>query len=161
LALICILKRDYPAALKYVEEYIGSQEEQGAKITPNGMIGFIYLKNRLNEKTAYHFEGYINNQLKLIEESRLDPDFWNYFNLTYIYSNMGEKEKAMENFRNAIYCRNAESLTLVPFFYKNSPMYETILNEPEFRKFIQQAEDKYQVEREKIKKLFRQTGIYD
>jgi TolB-like protein/AraC-like DNA-binding protein len=161
LAQICISKRDFPAALKHVGEYMDEQKQKGAKVTPSGMIGYIYLKNGEKEKATYHFDGYISNQLKLIEESHSEPNFWNYLTFTYIYSAMGEKEKAMENLRKAVKCKNAESITLNPFFYKNSPIIETVQNEPEFRKFVQQKEDKYEADRVKIKKLFREAGIYD
>jgi hypothetical protein len=40
-------------------------------------------------------------------------------------------------------------------------MYETIREEPEFMKFIRQNEDKYMADREKIKKLFREAGLYN
>jgi tetratricopeptide (TPR) repeat protein len=161
LANICIFKRDFPEALKHVNEYMVEQEQTGTKVTPNGMIGYIYLKNGEKEKATNHFDGYINNQLKLIEERHSEFNFWNYLNLTYVYSAMGEKEKAMENFRKAVKSKHEGYLILRPFIFKNSPIYETVLNEPEFRKFIQQKEDKYEADREKIKKLFREAGVYD
>jgi len=164
LANLRMFKNDYPTALKHVEEYIGSQEKQGEKITPNGMIGFIYMKNGLKEKAAFHFDGNIQNQLKLLEETQPDTRFWNYFNLMHIYSAKGEKEKALENFRKAVKCKEPESAyfyvnTLINFKY--SPMYETIREEPEFMKFIRLKEDKYMADREKIKKLFREAGLYN
>jgi tetratricopeptide (TPR) repeat protein len=157
-----MFKNDYLAALKHVEEYIGPKEKQGEKVTPDGLIGFIYLKNGQKEKAAYHFDWYISNQLKLIEESQPNPGFWNYFRLMYIYSAKGEKEKALENFRKAVKCKDAESVAFnvnILFYCKYSPMYETIREEPEFMKFIRQKEDNYMTDREKIKKLFREAGV--
>ena len=149
--------------MKHVEEYIKSQEKQGSKIIPSGLIGFIYLKNGQKEKAVYHFKNSVDRQQKVIQEGPKYPVLYDYLHIAGIYSVMGEKELAMENLRKAAGCKEAENLPLAfrLIFYKNDPLWDTIRNEPEFKELFQNMEEKYLADREKIKKLFREAGLYD
>ncbi|MBE0675678.1 MAG: hypothetical protein IH591_13535 [Bacteroidales bacterium] len=170
LANICLYLRDYKTALQYVEEYIEMQEQQGNKINPSDIIGYVYLKNGLKENSVYHFEGYIKNLSKIIEQNQSNSNgsnylnmtdiYRNYFNLFCVYSAMGEKDKAIENLRKVIKYNDLVIPTPYIAYLKNHPMFDTIRDEPEYHEFIKIAEESFLPERKKIEKLLQEEGIF-
>jgi TolB-like protein/AraC-like DNA-binding protein len=153
---VFLYQGDYKGALKAVEEEIEIQKKRRIKINPDYIFGYVFLKNGLKEKSVYHLEGNINNQLKILEQKKPDQGALNYFMLSAIYSAMGDKGKAMENLRKSARSKDfritPDNLRLL----KNHPILETIRNEPEFQELINSAEDKLLPEKKKIEKLLQE-----
>ena len=158
-----IMAKDYAGALKHVEEYIKIQEKQGTKMNPSFIFGYVYLKNGQKEKSVYHLEGAIRSLLKTIEQKQPNPSGFDYFNLAAMYSAMDDKGKAIDHLKEVLKCKDMENISWrVEWFKKfnNSPMFDTIRDEPEFQEFIKSAEDRFLPERKKIEKLLQEEGIF-
>jgi TolB-like protein/AraC-like DNA-binding protein len=161
---ICMyLTRDCNAALEFVDKFTEWVEKQGLRVSPRSYFGYVYLKNGLTEKSDYHFEGIIKSRMKALEREQLSVSCMGYISLAGVYSAMDNKAKSVEYLRKAIQCKE-EYILIGPQLiteFKNHPMFEVIRDEPEFRKLITIAEEKWNSERKKIEKYLREEGISD
>ncbi len=161
---ICMyLTRDCNAALEFTDKAIEIQQKQRLKVSPRPYFGYVYLKNGLTEKSDYHFEGRIKQQMKAIEREQPSISCKAYISLAGIYSAMDNKTKSVEYLRKAIQCKE-EYIIIDPQLItelKNHPMFDVIRNEPEFQKLLMIAEEKWNSERKKIEKYMREEGISD
>ncbi len=161
---ICLyLTRDCNAALEFTDKAIEIQQKRTSKVTQRTYFGYVYLKNGLTEKSDYHFEGRIKQQMKAIEGEQPPISCKAYISLACIYSAMDNKAKSVEYLRKAIQCKQ-EYIVIDPQLiteFKNHPMFDVIRDEPEFQKLIMIAEEKWNSERKKIEKYLREEGIPD
>ena len=74
-----------------------------------------------------------------------------------VYSAMGDKEEAFK------YLQEIGNMKACPFWFilelKNSPWFDNIRNEQEFKILLNEFENKFQKEHEQIKKLLISRGI--
>ncbi|MDF1561287.1 MAG: helix-turn-helix domain-containing protein [Bacteroidales bacterium] len=157
------LTRDCNAALTFVDECIETIEKQGTRVQPRYYFGYVYLKNGQTEKSDYHFEGAIQNEMKILEREQPHSACRASVSLACIYSAMDDKVKSVEYLRKAIQYKE-EYIAISPLLiteFKNNPMFDIIRREPEFQKLIRIAEEKWISERRKIEKLMQEEGISD
>ena len=80
-----------------------------------------------------------------------------YCDLANIYGLTNQREKAFENLR--IFAKNQ----VFPYFrvrwIKEDPMLNSIRNEPEFQKILNDIESKYQAEHERVGIWLKEPGM--
>ena len=155
--VVTLYMKDYKRAVEYIEEKAEDNRKRGLKMDFNYYCGYAYLKNGQKEKADYHFEECINvakYMLKTAEQNHTSPCFSHLY-LACIYSGMDNKGKATENLRNAVKCKNLFIPVWDIIDLKNSPVFEIMRNEPEFRELVGNAEARQQPQMKKIEKLLK------
>jgi len=86
-----------------------------------------------------------------------EQDHSTFFRLASIYAFLGEKNKAYENLR-LVNQRQRMPLWMIPNI-KNSPLFDSIRDEPEFQQIVRDVEAKYQAEHERVKVWLEKEGM--
>jgi len=139
---------------KYAEGLTAKGEFQTGSMLP---IGYAYLQNGYKKEAEYWF----NEQKKLSEEAIIKGRLYSswgyaYFDLASLYAIKGDKERAFENLRlfaKAKVCSKPSIDNL-----KESPFFDSIRNDPEFKKIIVDLEAKYLAEHERVRKWLEEQG---
>ena len=149
--------RDFKEANRLLQKYAGIMKQQGRKIEPDYLLGFVYLENSQKEEADFHFEGTIKEMWKYIKQDQPTINCLAYITLAKIYSARDEKTKAMQ------YLMKAKEYMGFTVFrikdYKNCTMLDNIRDEPGFAEYLKKAEDKYNTEHKKVEKLLFHEGI--
>lgn len=150
---------DYAKALDTLKKYEEEILTAGGSISPRFETGgFTYLKNGMQEKAYYHFQGSIKQAEDAIKlNSASARAYYSHFNLALIYAILNDKQKSLQYLEMI---KESKSVTL--FFIndlKTNPMFDNVRNEPEFQKITNDLEKKYLDEHEKIKKLLISHGL--
>ena len=149
--------RDFKEAERFMQKYIGIMQQQGRKIEPDYLLGFVYLENGQKKEADFHFEGIIKEMYKDIELNQPSITCLANMTLAKIYSARDEKAKAMEYLKKA-----KDSMRFTVFRvkdFKNCTMLDNIRHEPGFAEYLKEAEERYNTEHNKVEKLLRQEGI--
>jgi AraC-like DNA-binding protein len=77
--------------------------------------------------------------------------------LAAVYAYRGDKEKAYENLK--IFCQQKIIVSWMLSLMKTYPIFDSIRNEPEFLKILNDAEAKYNKEHEKLRKWLEEQGM--
>ena len=121
-------------------------------------FGYCYLKTGQQDKADYYFNRLIK---KYSDEIRLKAyfarNYYCFLEISMVYSAMGDKEEAFK------YLQEIGNMKACPFWFilelKNSPWFDNIRNEQEFKILLNEFENKFQKEHEQIKKLLISRGI--
>lgn len=149
--------RDFREAERLMQKYIEIMKQQGRKIEPDYLLGFIYLEIGNKKEADYHFEGTIKEIEKTIGQNQSSDNCVAYLALAKIYSARNEKTKAMENLRKVEDSLGSTIFRVKDF--KNCTMLDNIRNEPGFAEYIKVAETRYRKEHDKVEKLLAREGI--
>jgi tetratricopeptide (TPR) repeat protein len=143
----------YPEALKYIRKCLKINTAESTFLLSfyNYLIGSIFWHNGLKAEADSYLKKQIENSNRLVELGRLtreqqDKDL----DLACMYLIRGEKAKTykiLETFNQ----KKVMSLYDVEYF-KNDPIFESIRDEPQFRKILNDIESKYQAEHERVRK---------
>jgi tetratricopeptide (TPR) repeat protein len=155
--VVTLYMKDYKRAVEYIEEKAEDYTKRGLKMDFDYYSGYAYLKNGQKEKADKHFEACIKvakYMLKTAEQNHTSPCFA-YLYLACIYSGMDDKGKATENLRKAVKCKNLFIPVWDIIDLKNSPVFEIMRNEPEFKELVGNAETRLQPQMKKIEKLLK------
>jgi hypothetical protein len=142
-----------------MEKYIGILKQQGKKMEPDYLFGFTYLEIGHKEEADFHFESTIKEMLKYIELDQPSVTCEACITLAKIYSALNEKAKALEYLQMVKECMGFTIFRIKD--YKYCTMFDNICNEPGFAEYLKEAEARYQIEHEKVKKLLLEEGILD
>ena len=153
--------RDYKNAYKVLTKYTESIKQQGRKIEPYFPFGFIYQQNGQKEEADFHFEGSIKKALIMNEQNKPSQSCEMHLGLVYVYAARGEKAKALEHLRIINNCDSMHYNCLQIPGFKLSPMFDCIRQEPEFTKFLKNAEARFLEDHNRIEKQLREEGIID
>ena len=136
--------------MKYVKKFEKKLETYPHLVyTSRRMIGYVYLKNGYKNEADRLFR-----EQKRVSEESIKMGRWYSIDANYdiaaLYAFLGEKEKAYENLRivNKIHICPLWLLNLI----KHDPFFNSIRNEPEFQKIVNDLEVKYQAEHERVRK---------
>ena len=151
--------RDFREAERLLQKYIEIMKQQGRKIEPDYLLGFIYLETGNKKEADYHFEGKIKEIKKIIRQNQSSNNCIGYLALAKIYSARNEKTKAMENLQKVEDTMGSTIFRVKDF--KNCTMLDNIRNEPGFAEYIKVAEARYRKEHDKVEKLLAREGILD
>ena len=84
-----------------------------------------------------------------------------YYDMAGTYAFLGEKEKAMENFR--IFSNTLLIGEYIMHLIHNDPLLDNIRDEPEFKQIVRDLEDKYQVkyqvEQEQVRQWLEENDM--
>jgi tetratricopeptide (TPR) repeat protein len=153
-----IFHGNYEISLKYLNSHLESLKAIGQlEIANMWIIGYIYWKNGYKEKAEYYFEETIENSNRMIELGRgytLLPDV--YYDLAGVYAFRGETDKAFKNLR--IFSQKNCVDIKWGLLLKNDPLFNSIRDEPEFRKIQKEVAAKYLSEHEKVRKWLEEQG---
>ena len=120
-------------------------------------IGWSFWQNGYKEKAEYYFNKQIGISNRLIELGRsTQRQYEKYLDLALVYAVMGEKEKAYKNLE--VYNQKQEMSLYEVNMFKNSPLFDNIRDEPDFRKVLRDVESKYHAVHEKMKKWLEVQG---
>ena len=149
--------KDYKSAVRHLEEKAEDYRKRGLKMYFDYSFGYAYLKNGQKEKADYQFKGAIKankDALKTREQNRTNTCFAD-LDLLYIYSAMGDKEKATETLRKVVKCSDILFHPTDLYQLKNNIVFDIIRNEPEFQELIRNTEARLQPDMKKIEKLLK------
>ena len=141
--------------MKYVEEFNELLRKQGKEITARLLAGYVYFKNGNKEKADFHLNGALNNQLKYIKELGQDANQSHYIYLVSIYSALGNREMALKTLKKALKCEEIDHLIFEVADLKHNPIYETIADEPEFKRYVSSVESRIHDTQLKVKELLK------
>lgn len=147
-------------AMKYFKKCIERDTSVGV-IFSSGYycsVGFAYLQNGNKEKAEYYFNKQIEISNRLIElhRSTYQEQSGKYLTLAYVYSAMGEKEKALKNLE--IYNQRKVMSLWDVYAFRHSPLFDNIRDDPEFRKIVNDIESKYMAQHERARKWLVAQG---
>ncbi|MBE0422962.1 MAG: helix-turn-helix domain-containing protein [Lutibacter sp.] len=151
--------KDFKNASPLMQKYMTIMKQQGRKIEPNYLFGFVYLENGQKKEADFHFDAVIKEMRKHIEQNQPSVTCHAYLTLAKIYSVLNEKGKALKNLQKTKDCMGSIIIRLKD--YKNCPMFDNIRHEPEFAQYLKEAEAKYRKEHDKVEKLLLTEGIID
>ena len=151
--------RDFREAERLMQKYIEIMKQQGRKMEPDYLLGFIYLETGNKKEADHHFEGAIKAIEKIIGQNQSSDNCAAYLALAKIYSACNEKTKAMENLLRVEETMSSTFFRIKDF--KNCTMLDNIRNEPGFAEYIKVAESRYIKEHFKVEKLLAMAGILD
>jgi TolB-like protein/AraC-like DNA-binding protein len=149
--------RDFKEAGRLMQKYAGIMKQQGRKIEPDYLFGFVYLENGQKEEADFHFEGIINQMSKYIALDQPSITCLAYMTLAKIYSARNEKTQAMGYLKKVKDSMGSTIFRVKDF--KNCTMLDNIRLEPGFEEYLKEAEARYQKEHDKVEKILRQEGI--
>jgi TolB-like protein/AraC-like DNA-binding protein len=133
--------------------------KKNGQIIPNHYVGFTYLKNGLKEKAAFHFNGVINEQQKIIRENKGKARGYAYYTLICTYSAMGDKVKAVETMKKMLEHKDEIPVSPVTMLeFRNHPMCEIIKDTPEHHEILKIAEERFQPVKSEIEGYLRDAG---
>jgi tetratricopeptide (TPR) repeat protein len=132
-------------------------KQEGRKIEPDYLLGFICLETGNKKEADYHFEGTIKEIKRIIEQNLSSNNCVDYLALAKIYSARNEKRKAMENLQKVMDSMGTTILRVKDF--KNCTMLDNIRYEPGFAEYLKVAEARYRKEHDKVEKLLAREGI--
>jgi tetratricopeptide (TPR) repeat protein len=149
--------RDFKEAERLMQKYLGIMKQQGRRIEPDYLLGFVYLENGQKEEADFHFEGKIKEMSKYIAQNQPSYTCLAYMTLAKIYSARNERTKAMQYLNKA---KNSMGSTIYRIKdFKNCTMFDNIRHEAGFAEYLKEAEERYQTEHNKVEKLLKQEGI--
>ena len=151
--------RDFREAERLMQKYIEIIKQQGRKMEPDYLLGFINLETGNKKEADHHFEGAIKAIEKMIGQNQSSDNCAAYLALAKIYSACNEKTKAMENLLRVEETMSSTIFRIKDF--KNCTMLDNIRNEPGFAEYIKVAETRYIKEHFKVEKLLAMAGILD
>jgi tetratricopeptide (TPR) repeat protein len=148
----------YYESLKYFKKYIDRLQANGSlNLLDMESLGYAYWQTG-NKRVA---ESYFNREIdycnKAIELGRSFGNDGAYYELAAIYAVLGENEKVMKNLR--IYCERQSFTSMYIQLLLNDPMFNTIRNLPEFKQIVNEAEAKYQIVHEKVRKWLDENNM--
>jgi TolB-like protein len=163
LGIYYMFLRNGKEALKYFKKALGIDSTMGSgniinsSDSPNYFvnIGWAYRQNGFKEKAEYYINKQIEFSSRFVESGRTDQ-FGLYFSLASAYAERGEKSKSfkfLENYNQ----KKVISLWDLTMF-KQNPVFDSLREEPEFKKFLKDAETKYQAEHERVRKWLEEQG---
>lgn len=123
-------------------------------------IGYIFAVNGKKKEANYYFDKQIEYCLESIERGAPNAGVINrdaHGALAAVYAYRGDKEKAYENLK--IFSQGKMIVLWMLSFMKTYPIFDSIRNEPEFRKIVNDAELKYNKEHEKLRQWLEEQGM--
>jgi TolB-like protein/AraC-like DNA-binding protein/Tfp pilus assembly protein PilF len=148
----------YKESLKYVKKFENRLEtlpylEYGFM----KRIGYVYWQNGYKKEASQWFKKHLRMSEESIKMGRhyatgIDANY----DLAAVYAFLGDKEKAYENLR-IIDKIHACPLWLVTEI-QDEPLFNSLRNEPEFQKIVQDLETKHQAEHERVRRWLVKTG---
>ena len=140
---------------KYVEKLDSLGEFQPGTLL---LLGYEYWQNGYKKEAGICFNKQKQQCLEAIEKGR-DYSAWGYANLDLaaLYAFTGEKEKAFENLR--IFSKIDICPLLCINWLKNTPLFNSIRNDPEYLGIIKDLETKYQAEHVRVMKYMQGKEI--
>ncbi len=164
-ANILVRLRDFKEALSIVDsldKYGGPNVKwfkKDGQITPWYYVGYTYHKNGLKEKAAFHFNGVIKEQQKIIKEDTGKARGYAYYTLVITYSAMGDKLKAVETMKKMLEHKDEIPISPVTMLeFRNHPMCDAIQGTPEHKEILRIAEENFQPVKKKIEESLRKAG---
>lgn len=151
--------RDFKNASMLMQKYITIMKQQGRKIEPNYLFGFVYFENGQKKEANFHFDAVIKEMQKHVEKNQPSATCHAYLTLAKIYAVQNEKIKAIKNLQKVKDCMGSIIIRIKD--YKNCAMFDNIRQEPEFTQYLKVAEAKYRKEHNKVEKLLITEGIID
>ncbi|HEY5653553.1 MAG TPA: hypothetical protein VIR63_04205, partial [Pontiella sp.] len=112
----------------------------------------------MHEEAKLIFDHEVEVDKISINENRIRAiNYEAHYDLAGVYSFRGEKDKAFE------YLKQVESKYSFPLWFvsliKTDPLLDNIRDDPRFKAFQQQAEEKYQAEHERVKAWLKEQGM--
>jgi TolB-like protein/AraC-like DNA-binding protein len=154
-----IYMRDFKEAGLLLNKYIRIKKQQGRKIEPDYLFGFVYLENGKEKEADFHLGGTIRENLKKVEQNQPPALYWAYLILAKTYSIRNEKAKALNYIQ--MLKDHMDSTILMVKDFKNCTSFDNIRHEPGFEEFVNKASAKLHQEHEKVAELLHQKGILE
>lgn len=149
--------RDFKNASLLMQKYMAIMKQQGRKIEPDHLFGFVYWENGQKKEANFQFDAVIKEMQKHIVQNQPSVSCYAYLTLAKIYSVRNEKVKALKNLQKTKDCMGSIIIRIKD--YKNCTMFDNIRHEPEFAQYLEEAEAKYRKEHDKVEKLLFAEGI--
>jgi tetratricopeptide (TPR) repeat protein len=155
--------RNGKEALKYFKKALEADSTAGSANIINFSdrpdyfvnIGWAYGQNGFKEKAEYYFNKQIEFSSRFVELGR-NGQFGLYFSLASAYAERGEKSKSFKYLE--IYNQKKVIGLWDLTMFKQLPVFDRLREEPEFKKFLEEAEAKYQREHERVRKWLEENG---
>jgi TolB-like protein/AraC-like DNA-binding protein/Tfp pilus assembly protein PilF len=156
LAIACSYTGQYEEALKYVKRIENKLETYPSMFYSSmGGIGYVYWKNGYKKEA----EQWFSKQTRMSEESLNMGRYYSVdanHDLAALYAFKGEKEKAYDNLRKVSEIRVCPIWLLS--MIKNEPQFNSMRDEPEFKRIVSKLESKIQAEHERVRKWLETKG---
>lgn len=105
-------------------------------------MGYTLYKNGFEDEGQAYFRKHLEYCDEILKtRRRSDLVIYTYYDLVGIYAFMGDKIKSYENLK--LFSQSKNSFLYMVTLIKNDPLFENIREEPEFRKVIDDMEQKY------------------
>lgn len=115
-------------------------------------MGYSLLKNGFADEGNKYLEKHMEHCSNILKTGRRsDLIYYTYYDLAGIYALLGDRKRCYQNLR--LFSQSKNSFLYMVTLIKNDPLFESIKDEPEFRKVIADMEAKY-------KKVHDEVGIW-
>lgn len=144
--------RDYENAYRYYKRFVNIRNAYDLNIyySENAKIGFVYSKmgfGEEGEKLMEEFRNYAEN----------DHSIYKHSSLALFYSYEGEIEKAIEHLK--LFSKENHYFYWTVLFMPIEPMFDNIIQLPEFKSATIQIEDNFQSWHQEIANSLQQKGL--
>jgi tetratricopeptide (TPR) repeat protein len=144
--------RDYENAYRYYKRFVNIRNAYDLNIyySENAKIGFVYSKmgfGEEGEKLMEEFRNYAEN----------DHSIYKHSSLALFYSYQGEIEKAIEHLK--LFSKENHYFYWTVLFMPIEPMFDNIIQLPEFKSATIQIEDNFQSWHQEIANSLQQKGL--
>jgi tetratricopeptide (TPR) repeat protein len=146
-------------SLKYFKKWIYAQKGfSGITLYETQRIAYEYWVNGYKKEAQNYFNKHIQNCLDEIKLGRARAlIYYSSYDLAGIYAFLGQKDKAYENLRTF------NRIQVVPIWLlrllKTDPLFDSIKNESEFQKIVNDVEVKYQTQHERVRNWIEELGM--
>jgi TolB-like protein/Tfp pilus assembly protein PilF len=119
-------------------------------------FGYAYLKNGIEKEAENCFESVMKSCENSIRMG-IQTSF-TYYLFASVYAVRGEKGKVYENLKQ--YNQQAQKISDFYLNYlKYDPWFDSMRDEPEFKKIVTEMEEKFKSEHERVKKWLEEKGL--
>lgn len=154
--LIAVEHRETDIAKELFNKY----SEKGGPPSPGWPeVGYILKIMGSEKEAASEFEKYIN-QLTVIQNGVSRASICQvYFYLSYAYSGLGDRKKAMEYFRLFAGCKNTSLLAGNYIKMKYHILFDPIREEPEFKDLLAKSESAHLQTKKEVREVLKKEGF--
>ncbi len=142
-------------AYEYAKKYIEHCKKTGQQPDYLLNVGYAYRKVGKKEEAKVFF----NRFLELLQKENSENDVENHIKLDHIliYLAIGDKEKAF-NCMTKFNCKTVQSLWILTMI-KSDPIFDSIIDDPRYQRFVQDCEAVFRIEHEKAGKNLKEHGM--
>jgi len=152
-------EHNYVEAFKSAQLYEQMKKEQKCENIPSELIGYLYRINGKEKEALWHINGALDLYRNQISRNVPCAAYClSYLHIAMISVIQGDNENAIAQLNLMLDCKKIYALGVIIEF-KVLPFWDSIREEPEFKKIVNTIKNDYQKEHDRVEKLLIREGL--